>query len=345
MNIGFLGTDFSRSTLQDIETVYVRKEGLSGFFEQLVVGKGQPIEEMVILSTCNRIEYYFTSPDLDAAGAYLKEKIADFRSVTVEVVDQTLMERRGSKLIDHLFAVTSGIESMVFGEYEILGQVKQAHQTAMENKWSGPILNKTFQFAITAGKRVRSETDISRGAYSVSSIAIEAIRETLLDHFDRKILVVGCGTMGERTIKKLHHLGHPHLFVANRTLARAESLASQYDVTVVPFEKMLSGFGDYDIVVSATSAKFPVLEWEMLKTPAKTVLIIDLGVPRNVDAKIKNESTINVKNVPDLREIADRNVDRKKKEIGQIKEIILDESEKLSGWFAHRSKTCLIESE
>ena len=339
MKIGLIGTTYKVTTLVELEQIYVNKDTIPEFLKSFP--SHSPIKALVILSTCNRMEYYFTvkdGQDLDQSAEWLFEHIAAFKKQPVQTVKSILRYVSNGKVIQHLFEVASGVDSMVFGENEILTQVKDAHEHCSTHHETGPILNKIFLTAIATGKRVRSETSVSRGAYSVSSIAVEAIRETFLDYFGRKILIVGTGTMGSRVAKKLSALGHPDTYITNRTQEKADKLAKELDIHSLNYDDMFEQAQDFDIMVCATSSKQYLFYTSHFDNLKKEHYVIDLGLPRNMDPALAEQANINLVTVTGLQEIADKNVQKRKGELSKINVIIEDETDKLMKWAEYREK-------
>ena len=334
--LGFLGTDYKRSQLRDIELIYLKSEMWPTLCEMVRIDS--PISELVILATCNRFEIYFSSDDLDASILWLTAFIADTANIPRESIQKIIYPLTDGDVIQHLFNVSAGVESMVFGEDEILSQVKKAYSDFQTLKSTGPATNKLFQTAISVGKRVRHETEISRGAYSVSSIAIDAIRELKLDYFDHSILIVGAGTIGQRAMKKLVSIGHPSLTICNRTLQKASDIALKSGISMIPFEQLTQSVGTYDIVIVATAASDYLIRPEQFSEQSDTSLIVDLTVPRNVDP---DTATANrqIISVDGLKQIADKNVAKRRQESLKIQAILDDEQCKYEEWL-HRRDVC-----
>jgi len=331
MNVYLFGTSYKFTPIKDFEPIYINKHCVKDFYKDTSF---KIIQEIAILSTCNRFECYVIADDEDGAFDELCYAISVFNSVSLDTTKTLMTGLRALDPVDHLFSVASGIESMVFGENEILTQVKDSQYIAQEASVSGAYLNKLFQSAVACGKRVRSETQISKGAYSVSSIAIEAIREKIFDYFGRSILIIGAGTMGGRAIKKLYALGHPDIFLTNRTLEKAQALGDGMDITVVPFEEALSHMGRYDIIITATGTKTPILTKDHFKEK-QAQLIIDLGVPRNVNV---DGSDMDVVTVGGLKEIADKNIMKRKSSLDNVLTIIKEEIAKLAQWVDYKQR-------
>lgn len=335
MDMGLLGTSHKRASLNELESVHLNQE----LREQLCADKADlGIQELVILSTCNRSEIYYVSDDIEATKTAIINWVSEKKSVSAEDLEALYVFRKEDVAVKHLFSVASGIESMVLGENEILTQVKDGYATYQEAGHTGAYFNKIFQMATAVGKRVRTETEISRGAYSVSSIAIEAIREELLDYFGRKILVVGLGVMGRRALKKLIALGHPNLTVTNRTDSKAEVFAKEEKIFSIPYLSMLDTAHQYDIILTAVSSRNHVLNPEQFSKPnAVTELVIDLGLPRNANPTIQSD-TLNLISVDGLKAIAEKNVASRKECVDKVLNIIADEMTKLSQWIEGKKR-------
>ena len=281
------------------------------------------------------MEYYIVANDLTESAEWIYTEIAKRKEQPVHSVKRILSLYSQEETLSHIFNVVSGLESMVFGENEILAQVKSAYSAAKDYKLTGPLLNKLFQSAVSCGKRVRSETKISYGAYSVSSIAIDALKSHHLDYFGRKILIIGIGIMGQRCLKKLHALGHPDITLSNRTNQVAQAFSRQFSTQYLPFEDVTSSLANYDIIISAISRKKPLITDEHLETVAQPSLLIDLGLPRNVKLKSYNEQR-KIISVDGLKDLAEKNVKRRKGEIAAAKLVIDDEYYKFQNWINYK---------
>lgn len=334
MNIGLLGTDYKHTSIQDMEMVYLKKETWPQFSNAMRTES--PIDEMVILATCNRFEIYFVGNDIPASIEWIEAFIADASNIPRHIITKLTYRLLNEDAIRHLLKVASGVESMVFGEDEILSQVKSAYHYFVDLESTGSILNKLFQVAIATGKRARHETEISRGAYSVSSIAVDAIRELIFDYFEKSILVIGTGTIGSRAVKKLGALGHPDLTVCNRTMENAKIIAESCRCNLLPFDSLYASIKHYDIIIVATGASQYIIDRHHLADTAKCELIIDLAVPRNVDPGVEHDGR-KLLSVAGLKQIAERNVRKRQKETHKVNEILNDEHNKFNLWVDRRT--------
>ncbi len=334
MMIGLLGINHTQTEIKNFEPIFLNKEGKSKFRD--AVKTSNIISECVVLTTCNRVEFYFVSSNLEEAKDWIVTQISVQKNVAKSLVSSLLKLYSSAEAMYHLFSVASGVQSMVVGENEILSQVKEAYDNALKLQLTGPLLNKCFQSAVATGKRVRAETEISRGAYSVSSIAIDAIRQTKLDYFGRSILIVGLGTMGFRCLKKLHALAHPDITLCNRTLAVSESLSSQYETAYFDYSDLASRVGEFDIIISAVTEKTFIIFPENFSSNSDC-LLVDLGLPRNVDPSCENGNTIKLINVDGLKEIATKNVKRRQAELSKVEIIVEDEISKFNQWITYKN--------
>ena len=339
MNIGYLGTDFQKATLNSRELVNFDPERLTRFLSEFP--SQSPISEIVVLSTCNRVELYFATESTAMAFPWLVDYLKEFHRLDLS---PEMSQLTGEAAINHLFGVASGIESMVFGEVEILGQVKAAYQMATKFNTTGSYLNKLFQMAITVGKRVRGETDISRGAYSMSSIAIDALKNQMNGQFrEQRVLIVGAGTMAMRCIKKLAALKlSSNVTITNRTEELAQRIAGKYELQLLPYSEFRPALSQFDVVISATSSDQPIIEDDHLPNEqSKKLWMVDLGVPRNVRVDTTKLNYLELITVDDLNETATKTIASRKTELGKIKEIISEEISNFYDWYEKKQELCL----
>ena len=337
MKIGLIGIDHTKSQMHAFESIYLTHEGKELFYNKITAYS--PVNELVILTTCNRLEFYFSAEDSQKAQDWIKNTLAIQKNVDQAIIESLLISYTMEDTLRHLFEVASGIQSMVFGENEILAQVKDAYDSAYSKHKTGSLLNKCFQAAVSTGKRARTETEISRGAYSVSSIAIDALRKTILDYFDHSILIIGMGTMGIRCLKKLDALAHPEIVIANRTNEKALELAKHHNVTAQKYEDIFDQLNHYNIIISAVSVKDKVIIPSHFDQTHQTKLIIDLGLPRNVDPNMTDQfEQIKLINVDGLKKIALKNVNKRKVEIQKVNTIINEELSDINTWMLNRKK-------
>lgn len=290
-------------------------------------------DEAVILSTCNRVEIYAaTSLEPAAAFAELKRFLAtrhDCRdSLTHELY--TLGEPQS---VAHLFRVACGLDSMVLGETEILGQLKRAYEMAFQHGHTGRRLNKTFQRAFNVAKHIRTETSIQRGSISVASVAVELAEKIFASLKDRRVMVIGAGETGEKTARALVSRGAGSIVVVNRSHDRAVALAGELGGRAAPFEDWLKEFEQIDIAISGTSATQPILDRAKLEPLMKLrknrpLLLIDIAVPRDIDPEVNLMSNVYLFNIDDLQAVANDHLQQRKEEVARCEAII---QEKVGG--------------
>jgi glutamyl-tRNA reductase len=300
--------------------------------------------EAVLLSTCNRSELYLSLADLHRGDSAFRSILADRIGTSEEKLSNYLYVHRDRSAAQHLFRVTAGLDSMVLGEPQIQGQVKEAYQLATETRGlAGPVvgstLNRLFQTALSAGGRVRSETDLGLGAASVSTAAVELAKKIFGTLRGRRALVVGAGEMSELTLELLRLEGIRSCLVTNRTYARASELAQKWGGRAVPWEELGTVLPGADIVICSTAAPHPVLSLERFRTElpkgaSRPLCIIDIAIPRDVDPRVGDEPNVFLYNVDDLRQIVDDSIERRRAEIPQAEQIIENHVEDFWAWYS-----------
>jgi glutamyl-tRNA reductase len=335
MALGFLGTDYQRAPLETLEKFSFTPEAAAKLKSDL--NSQSWITESIVLSTCNRVELYFVTENIQAASQWLTAYLAKTRKLSISETSR-LHYYHGQDALHHLLRVVAGIESMVFGENEILTQAKNALTQAQDLRSSGAFLNKLFQVAIACGKRIRKETQISRGAYSISSIAVDCIRERFPNFLECKILIIGAGTIGMRAIKKLHALNHPDVHIANRSEEKLDRLCEHYNLGKVSFESLEKSLSSFNVIVVATGSESYIVTAQNLKSPGTDTLLIDLSMPRNIDPELAKHPNIHLVPIDGLKEIAQKNMATRKKELAKIQVIIEEEMDEFNEWLAYRDK-------
>jgi len=286
-------------------------------------------EEAVILSTCNRVEIYAATA-LAPAKAFtdLKRFLVDCHEYRGPLRDEiyTLAEPQS---LHHLFRVACGLDSMVLGETEILGQLKKAYDLALKHQHTGGRLNKAFQRAFNVAKHVRTETSIQRGSISVASVAVELAEKIFETLNDRHVMVIGAGDTSEKTARALVSRGARNLVIASRSPERAQALATELGGRAVSFDDWLNQFAHADIAISSTSAPHHILDAAKLEPLMKLrknrpLLLIDIAVPRDIDPAVNLLPNVYLYNVDDLQGIADDYLKQRKHELVRCEAIISD---------------------
>ncbi len=266
------------------------------------------IEEAVILSTCNRTEVYVQANEFEQAEVRLQEFLARHGGLTVEQLRRMVYMRCGEEAALHLMRVAAGLDSLVLGENEILGQVRSASEMAQEAGASGAILSALFRFAIQTGKRARNETEIGRAEISVASVVVELAEQAFGPLNERTALLIGAGKISSITARALVRAGLRCIMVANRTFARAQKLAQTLNGTAVHFDALDESLARADIVICSTGAPHIVLHAETVAKAQEArgnrpLLVADLAVPRDADPQIASLPNVRLANIDDLESV------------------------------------------
>ena len=304
-------------------------------------------EEAVILSTCNRVELYITTR-LEPRQAFdeLRRFFVDCHDYRDALADEvyTLAEPHS---VEHLFKVASGLDSMVLGETEILGQLKKAYDLALQHNHTGCRLNKTFQRAFNVAKQIRTDTGIQRGATSVAAVAVELSEKIFSSLEGRRVMVLGAGDTSEKAARALLSRGATSVLVSNRSYDRAEALANELGGRALHFDDWAKEFREIDIIISSTSAPHYILDRAKLAPLMKLrgnepLLLIDIAVPRDIDPEVNFLDNVYLYNVDDLQAIANDYLKQRKDELAKCEKIIREKTQSLLG--ARRPDTLASES-
>ena len=293
-------------------------------------------EEAVILSTCNRVEIYAaTSLEPRQAFAELQEFLVRIHDYRDPLTDE-LYKFADQDSVEHLFKVACGLDSMVLGETEILGQLKKAYDLALQHQHTGARLNKAFQRAFNVAKHIRTETNIQRGSISVASVAVE-LAEKIFDSLNhRQVMVIGAGETSEKAARALLSRGAHSVIVSNRSHDRAVALAAELGGRAVHFEEWAQEFANIDIVISSTSAPHYVLDRAKLEPLMKlrknrALLLIDIAVPRDIEPEVNFLDDVYLYNIDDLQAIAADYLRQRKEEVIRCEAIIREKARGLFG--------------
>ena len=339
MKVKLLGTNYNQISLDELEKICFNDEKCRVFLKHAL--KSPYIDEIIILATCNRMEIYYVSEYEVESVLALKYMLSEDFNLEVSILDNILYEESGDKVVRHLFEVSSGTKSMVYGEQEIISQVKSAYALAQCLSTTGPYLNKLFQTAISVGKRVRDETAIGQGAYSVSSVAIDRVMHKSDDFFDQSILVLGAGLMSKRAVRKLVKLGHRKVTIANRTESSGKQLADQYQLPFIHYNQK-TDLSQFDIIYFATASPTVLIKSSQRNILKDKVTVIDIGLPRNVDPNIGDESGVYLINLDSLQTVVDTTLSNRKKDGAKIQLIISESIKNLQSWKQYRSQVVSV---
>jgi glutamyl-tRNA reductase len=297
------------------------------------------VQEAVAISTCNRTELYFVTGDpVDAENEALGVLSRQAGIRPTELLGHVYSLRDG-EAVRHLFEVAGGLDSMIVGEAEVQGQVKRAYEMALVEGVTGPVSNRLFRDALGAGKRVRTETGISRSRVSVSSVAVELAEATLGELTDRRVLIIGAGETGELTARALHERGVETVFVANRRYDRAIGLAQRFEGHAVRFEELPAQLAAADIVVSSTGSPHTLVGPEEMETVMelrdnRPLLLIDIAVPRDIDHAVRKLPGVTLYDMDDLQRQVARNLSVREAESSRARSLVEEEAQRYENWLA-----------
>jgi glutamyl-tRNA reductase len=290
------------------------------------------VREAVVLSTCNRTEVYAVAERFHGAYADIRDFFCEVGNLAPDELHEHLYSQHDEAAVAHLFEVAAGLDSAVLGESEILGQVRDAWELAKAEGGAKSTLNLLFRHALETGKRARTETGISRSTTSVSHAAVEMATERLGTLAGRRMLVVGAGEMGEGVAVALVAAGARDITVTNRTPGRAVALASRVGGSVVPFADLGSALAHADVLVTCSRAGTTVVDRELVhasRLDATTpLLIVDIAVPRNVDAAVADCTAVTLLDLDDLRDWAAKGVQKRSREAESVRAIVGEEVER-----------------
>ncbi len=296
----------------------------------------EDVHEVVILSTCNRTEIYaVTSASCDGPGLVL-DVLDSFHRLDSEYFKRYLYVMMGERAVRHLFRVVSSLDSMVVGEAQILGQLKEAYRAASEARTTGRVLNRLFRQSFEVGKRVRMETGISRSAVSVGYAAVEKGRQILCSLECRTVLLVGAGAMAELTAKHLAGQGAAQVLVVNRTFERARELASAFSGLALPFEQLYEAIAASDIVISSSSSPECLITRDglarVMSQRTAPLFLIDIAVPRDIDPAVAEIPGVHLCDIDDLSGVVRCNMEGRRAETGRAEAIIDEEMRAFFEW-------------
>ena len=295
------------------------------------------IKEAIYLATCNRVEVLANALDAESAIENLKTFVFHHGNLSLEEMARCLYLYYDHEAVRHLFRVASSIDSLVMGEPQILGQVKDAYRTAVEHNATGVMLNKVIHHAFRTAKRVRTETGIANNAVSVSFAAVELAKKIFGSFKGKTILLIGAGEMSELAAKHLINNGVEKIFITNRTYARAVQMADTFYGTAIEFEKLSEKLQDVDIVISSTGAPGYVIDASMIEMTLRRrrnrlLFLIDIAVPRDIDPAVGEIENVYLYNIDNLQDIVDSNMKSRKQEAEKAEVIIDEELSKYMQW-------------
>ncbi|HVM62975.1 MAG TPA: glutamyl-tRNA reductase [Verrucomicrobiae bacterium] len=334
MNLIVIGLNHRSAPVEVRERLAFAKTALAEAHTRLL--GANPVHEVVILSTCNRVEIYALADNIRDASCAVRQFLHDHHGLT-ERVDSHLYEHRDDSCIRHLLEVACGIDSMVLGETEIFGQVKDAYSLAQDAGTTGVVLNRVFQKVFSAAKHVRSTTAIARGSTSVGTVAVD-LAEKIFGKLPKcTVMVIGTGEMSAATARALQSRGAGAILVCSRAQERGEALAVQLQGRAISYDQWPNEFPGVDIVISSTAAPHPIVTREKLGPLMKLrgrrpLFLIDIAVPRDVERSCEELENVYLYDIDDLQQIAEENRAAREREIANCQTLIDQHVRRLAEW-------------
>ncbi|MGL5941519.1 MAG: glutamyl-tRNA reductase [Waterburya sp.] len=328
MNIVVVGLSHKTASVEVREKLSIPEAQVE---EAIAVLKGYPhIEEIAIISTCNRLEIYGVARDIEQGVKEISQFLADKAKISLRELRPNLFTLLREDALRHLMRVAAGLESLVLGEGQILAQVKNTYKLGQKYQGLGRLLDRLFKQAISTGKRVRSETSIGTGAVSISSAAVELVH-TKVDNLPAyKITIVGAGKMACLLVKHMLSKGVTDISIVNRSHRRAQKLCEQFanaNLKIYPISEMMTAVAQSDLVFTSTGATEPILNREKLEahlTLERPLMLVDISVPRNVAADVNEIELVNAYNVDDLKAVVAANQETRR-QLAEEAEVIIEE--------------------
>ena len=294
------------------------------------------VRECMILSTCNRVEILTVISEANAEKELIR-RWAELVGETPECLEPYLYTHKGTEAVRHLFTVASSLDSMVLGEPQILGQLKDAYRDALENRTAKIILGRLLHKSFSVAKRVRSETAIASSAVSISYAAVELAKRIFGTMQDTSAMLIGAGEMAELAAAHLVNSGIKSIYVANRTTERAVQLAAEFNGEAVPFDQLFERLAQVDIVISSTGAHEPIISAEDMKPVLRKrrnrpMFLIDIAVPRDIEPAVNGLDNIYLYDIDDLREVVEENLAHRKEEAIKAQAIVEEETGVFCRW-------------
>ncbi|MCH8826035.1 MAG: glutamyl-tRNA reductase [Chloroflexi bacterium] len=298
----------------------------------------EKVGECVILSTCNRTEIYAITGNPSGTATKVRDFVTDFHGLAQDAVSPHFYQYTGADAVRHLFRVAGGLDSMIVGESQILGQVRDALSSASDGQTVEVSTLGLFHSAIQTGRRVREETSVGRNPLSISYAGVKLAQRTLGDLKSSKVLLIGAGEAGRLVAGALRTVGVADVMVANRTLERAEELADYLSGRTVPFDEIQDSLSQVDIAIAATDSPSFVVTRDMVERAfadnrEAPLFLFDLAVPRDVDPEVASVRGVNLFNIDDLSAIAEENLEDRKRAVVEAEAVVDEEIEKFMKWW------------
>ena len=331
-----IGWSHKNAPVEFRDKLFLSKDEIQGLVKEAV--QKDFIQEVTILSTCNRTEFYFVSANTSPLINWVKEWYNDNLKRDIDFAKCEPYTHQGNETIKQLFRVASGMESMMLGENQILSQVKTAHEHLLMSSGKTPLLNQLFRDAVSCGKAVRTDTDLCRGAVSISLAAVELAKRIYSSFQKQKILLVGAGESAELTAKHFQENGAAQFIIVNRSEERGKRLAEKFSAEYAELSEIPELLKQVDIVVAATHSKEYLITINQVNQALsarqyKNLLMIDISTPRNIDTEIHKIQEVFLYDIDHLEDVISENLGKRKGEIPSAEQIIKEHSKKFISWF------------
>ena len=332
MNIGIIGTSYKETAITEREKLYVKADQYAAIQRDLI--ERCELEELVIISTCNRVELYYLYENESPVAEEIKRNFLE--SVGYQSTNKIqFIHHDGLAAVRHLFQVIAGLESIALGEPQIFGQIKDAFHLATKDHKQNKVLSFVFQHAYVVAKRVRHETQITKIAISISYIATQLAKQIFGDLRDKTILVIGAGNMAELVLLHMAQENNNKVIIANRTISNAVELAEKYHGSAIRIDHLDAHLHKADIIISSTATNGYILnkadiEKTILQRKYQPLFIIDIALPRDIDPKVNNLSSVYLYNIDDLQTVSDDNLKERQNAALEAEKIIEEELVKLN---------------
>ncbi len=348
MNIAVIGLSHKTATVEVLEKLSIPETQIEQAITQLC--NSTSAQEVAILSTCNRLEIYVVTTEMQPGIQEVTQFLSNSSKIPLNQLRPHLFILLHEDCIMHLMRVAAGLDSLVLGEGQILAQVKQTHKLGQQYKGIGRILNRLFKQAVTAGKRVRTETSIGAGAVSISSAAVELAQMKLENLANYRVAIVGAGKMSKLLVQHLLAKDAEKISIINRSIEGAQELANAFkdaDIKVNYLSEMSQVIANYDLVFTSTGATEPILDkgkLEAILDPNQPVMLVDISVPRNIAADVSELPNVRCFNVDDLKVVVDQNQESRR-QIAMEAEVLLEEElEAFNVWWRNLETVPTINS-
>jgi glutamyl-tRNA reductase len=348
MNIAVVGLSHKTAPVEIREKLSIPTPQTEGAIAQLL--SYPHIEEAAILSTCNRLEIYVVTTEIEHGMREMSQFLSEYGKIPLPQLRQYLFILLHQDAITHLMRVAAGLDSLVLGEGQILAQVKHTHKLGQQNNGIGRVLNRLFTQALTAGKRVRTETSIGTGAVSISSAAVELAQMKVPSLAACRITILGAGKMARLLVQHLLSKGANRMTIANRSLEGAQELAKQFpeaDLKLHTLTELESVISASDLVFTSTAATEPLLnraKLEFCLQPNQPLMLFDISVPRNVDADVNDLASVHVFNVDDLKAVVAQNQAARRQMAMEAEALLEEEVEAFDLWWRSLDTVSTISS-